>query len=287
LNVRGARAFETCVAAACVTLVLTAGRPAAAATDLAADEGALSPAESAPLAPAETTPVARAGEGDGRRTMGRLPANLGRSAIGVFNKDNLVPFLVGGAATGAVSFADDSVRDSVANPDSSFGKTLETAGGWPAAVAAVGLFTGGRFAHGTRFRAATYDLGNAIVVNFAYSALLKVTVRRERPDGSNNQSFPSGHASDAFTWATVIERHYGWKLGAPAYALAATVGYSRIVRDKHYLSDVVAGATLGYIVGRTVVRVNNKPLGAAAGKTLNVSPTVSRYTRGLQVSLRF
>jgi len=263
-----------CVMAA----VFAAGIPVVGAADEPPVVGKIAPAE------ADAVPS----DDDGRRTMGRLPANLGRGFVGVFHKDSLVPFLVGGAATGAASFADDSVRSSVSNPDSGFGKALEVGGGWPAAAAVGVIFVGGRFAHGPRFRAMTYDLANAAIVNFAYTELLKVTVRRERPDGSNNQSFPSGHASDAFTWATVFERHYGWKLGVPAYALAATMGYSRLVRDKHYLSDVVAGATLGYIVGRTVVRVNSKALGPAGGKkTLNVSPIVTRQARGLQLSVAF
>jgi membrane-associated phospholipid phosphatase len=279
-NVLVVRAFGRCVAAACVTalLVLAGGRPASAAID--------APTDSDTVAPAESAPVASAGELDGRRTMGRLPANLGHGFIGVFHRDNLVPVVIGGVVTGGASFFDDDLRDAVSNPDSGFGKALETAGGWPAAVVVAGLFTGGRFAHGTRFRAMTYDLGDAMIVNFAYTSILKVAVRRERPDGSNNQSFPSGHASDAFTLATVVERHCGWKWGVPAYALAATIGFSRIVRDKHYLSDVLAGATLGYVVGRTVVRVNDKPL-AAGAKKLGVSPIVSRHARGLQLSVEF
>jgi membrane-associated phospholipid phosphatase len=258
------------------TLLLSWGIPILAAAD---------PPTVDTMAPAEDTPVPP--KDDGRRTMRRLPANLGRGAVGVFNKDNLVPFLVGGTATGAASFFDDNVRNSVSNPDSGFGKALETGGSWPAAVVVAAAFTGGRFAHG-RFRAMTYDLANAAIVNLGYTALLKATVKRERPDGSNNYSFPSGHASDAFTWATVFERHYGWKLGVPAYALAATMGYSRIVRDKHYFSDVVAGATLGYIVGRTVVRVNSQALPRPEGQTiLNLSPIVTRHVRGLQMSLMF
>jgi membrane-associated phospholipid phosphatase len=261
-----------------MVLVLAGGIPAGAATDVppVADKTAVAESEPPPA-------------GDGRRTLGRLPANLGRGLVGVFNKDNLVPFLVGGAAAGGASFFDDDVRNSVSNPDSSFGKSLETAGGWPSSVAVVGLFAAGRLAHGPRFRAMTYDLLDATIINFGYTELLKVTARRERPDGSNNQSFPSGHASNAFTLATVAERHYGWKVGAPAYALAAAVGYSRIVRDKHYLSDVVAGATLGYIVGRTVVRVNGRPLDPARARQVrvDVSPIVSRRARGLQVALLF
>jgi hypothetical protein len=53
------------------------------------------------------------------------------------------------------------------------------------------------------------------------------------------------------------------------------------------LSDVVAGATLGYVVGRTVVRVNDKSLGAAGAKKVSLSPIVSRYARGLQLSVEF
>ena len=55
-------------------------------------------------------------------------------------------------------------------------------------------------------------------------------------------------------WATVVSRHYGWKKALPAYAFASYVGASRIRSQKHHLSDVIAGATIGYIVGRTVTR---------------------------------
>jgi hypothetical protein len=51
---------------------------------------------------------------------------------------------------------------------------------------------------------------------------------------------------------------------------------------------VVAGATLGYIVGRTVVRVNGRPPGRSGrGTTLNASPILTRHARGLQVSVIF
>jgi hypothetical protein len=63
---------------------------------------------------------------------------------------------------------------------------------------------------------------------------------------------------------------------------------SRIHQDKHWLSDVVAGATLGYIAGRTVVRVNNRGIdGAHARATLTVVPVVARHTRGLQMMATF
>ena len=51
---------------------------------------------------------------------------------------------------------------------------------------------------------------------------IKFTTRRKRPDGSNDLSFPSGHAAITFAGATVLERHLGWKKAALAY-----LGFSR------------------------------------------------------------
>jgi len=152
----------------------------------------------------------------------------------------------------------------------------------------AGMFTAGRFVDSPRFRAMTYDMLDAAVVNFTYTEVLKVAVGRERPNGQDNKSFPSGHTSNAFAMASVAQLHYGWKIGVPAYALAGLMGVSRIHQDKHWLSDVVAGATLGYIAGRTVVRVNNRGIeGAHAGATLTVAPIVARHARGLQMMATF
>jgi membrane-associated phospholipid phosphatase len=77
-------------------------------------------------------------------------------------------------------------------------------------------------------------------------------------------------------------------VGVPSYAAAAAIGYARIVRDKHYLSDVVAGATLGYVVGRTVVRVNSQALAHPSKEaTFNLSPILTGHTRGLAMSVTF
>jgi len=81
---------------------------------------------------------------------------------------------------------------------------------------------------------------------------IKLATHRERPDGSNHMSFPSGHASVTFAAATVIERHLGWKKAALAYVIAAYVASSRIHDNRHYLSDVIFGAATGTIAGRTV-----------------------------------
>jgi PAP2 superfamily protein len=82
---------------------------------------------------------------------------------------------------------------------------------------------------------------------------IKFATRRERPDASNRQSFPSGHAAITFATATVIERHLGWRKSVLGYAIASYVAASRLHDNRHYLSDVVFGAAVGSIAGRTVV----------------------------------
>jgi len=83
---------------------------------------------------------------------------------------------------------------------------------------------------------------------------LKYTVRRERPDGSGANSFPSGHAADTMAFATALERHLGWKGAVPAYIFSSYVAISRLPANRHWLSDAVFGASVGIIAGRTVTR---------------------------------
>ena len=246
------------------------------------------PGDAAAAPPTQLEPV-RPVEPDGRRTLARLPANLGRSAIGVLSSDNIEPFLIGGVAAASASFLDEDVR-SAATGQLGWSDTFETAGG-PiySTLFVAGMFTAGRFARGARFRATTYDLLDAAVVNFTYTEVLKLAVHRERPNGEDNKSFPSGHTSNAFALASVAGAHYGWKIGVPSYLLAGLMGVSRIHEDKHWLSDVVAGAALGTIVGRTVVRLNSRPLErvASRGATVSVSPIVARNAQGLSLSVVF
>lgn len=199
---------------------------------------------------------------DGRRTMAAFPRNLGRGIAGVFSKDNLAPFVLGAAGTGVGWRFDQTARTALAGRAEEFGETGATVGGLRVMLPlTLSLFTAGRFAHDGAFRAFSYDATQAVLVNGLYTEVLKKAASRTRPDGSNRLSFPSGHTSSAFALATVAERHYGWKVGVPSYLAASAIGFSRIERSKHHLSDVLAGATIGFITGRTVVRTNGGPVG--------------------------
>ncbi|CAH0533657.1 hypothetical protein VST7929_01528 [Vibrio stylophorae] len=77
----------------------------------------------------------------------------------------------------------------------------------------------------------------------------KNTIHAERPDKSDDDSFPSGHTANAFAAATTLYRRYGWEVGVPAYTVATLVGVGRVEAEKHYWRDVLAGAAIGTIAG--------------------------------------
>lgn len=79
----------------------------------------------------------------------------------------------------------------------------------------------------------------------AATILLKQTVKKERPDGTDNQSFPSRHAAVAFAAATFLQQRYGWTWGAPALAAATYISWTRVYGKKHDVWDVAAGAAIG------------------------------------------
>lgn len=79
---------------------------------------------------------------------------------------------------------------------------------------------------------------------------LKNTTHVERPDGTNNHSFPSGHTATAFMTATMLNKEYGhlspW-IGVGAYGAATATGLMRMANNKHWLSDVLTGAGIGIL----------------------------------------
>jgi membrane-associated phospholipid phosphatase len=116
---------------------------------------------------------------------------------------------------------------------------------------ALATYTIGRITHSPRVTAVGADLLRAHIVSQTVTGLVKVSAQRTRPDGTN-LSFPSGHTSASFATATVLQRHFGWKVGVPAMGLATYVAAARIHEKRHFLSDVAFGAAIGLAAGRTV-----------------------------------
>lgn len=119
---------------------------------------------------------------------------------------------------------------------------------------------------------------------------LKYVVGRARPNTKNgaydfepftgNDSFCSGHATEAFTLASVISDHYEstW-VAFTSYSLAGMVGYARLNNNRHWSSDVLAGAAVGTFVGKAVVRFNREH------RKVSLQPIVGPDIHGAQISM--
>ena len=100
------------------------------------------------------------------------------------------------------------------------------------------------------FKERTIIYGTSQLISAAFVLPLKHLVKEERPDGTNNLSFPSGHTTTAFSSAHFLFREYEdeniW-LAISGYPIAIFTGVYRTLNDKHWVGDVVAGAGFGIL----------------------------------------
>lgn len=90
----------------------------------------------------------------------------------------------------------------------------------------------------------------SVAASTAATWALKLTVRKKRPNPSNNRhSFPSGDTSLAFSGASFLGMRYGAAYGAPGLAAASFVGYSRVKARRHDWVDVMCGGLIGGVSG--------------------------------------
>ncbi len=94
---------------------------------------------------------------------------------------------------------------------------------------------------------------SALTINAAVTGGLKAIRHNHQPDGGP-WSWPSGHTSSSVAVASVLHEYYGLKVGLPAYAIAGVVAWRMMDEGDHWASDVLFGATLGWVVGHTVAR---------------------------------
>lgn len=126
------------------------------------------------------------------------------------------------------------------------------------------------------------QLGETLAVSVAASYALKYTIKKQRPDGSDNRSFPSNHTGFSFAGATFLQKRYGWKWGVPAYLLSGYVAWGRVYSKRHDAWDVLAGAAIGVGSGFLFTTPFAKE------HELVVSPTVNHEGNcGIYVSMKF
>lgn len=100
------------------------------------------------------------------------------------------------------------------------------------------------------FKDRSVILGTAYLIMGASVNIIKKTSNVERPDGSSKNSFPSGHTATAFMGAEFLNQEYKhispW-YGIAGYAVATGTGFFRMYNDRHWLTDVAAGAGIGML----------------------------------------
>ncbi|MCF0160950.1 MAG: phosphatase PAP2 family protein [Bacteroidaceae bacterium] len=124
---------------------------------------------------------------------------------------------------------------------------------------------------------------------------LKLVVHENRPDGSDDDSFPSGHTAVVFMGAEHIRAQYGGWYGAAAYTVATGVAFLRMYNRKHWLTDVMAGAGAGILcarVGYWLLPLERKLLHLktkSTGSSMVVLPTydASCQAMGLAMAYQF
>lgn len=140
----------------------------------------------------------------------------------------------------------------------------------------------------------TIILGTSYALMSSTVSIMKNATRIERPDGSARNSFPSGHTATAFLGAELLRREY-WDvspwIGVAGYAVAAGTGFFRMYNNRHWLTDVIAGAGVGIlsvqagywlypVIARTFFKRQYL-------KNTFISPYVSKESKGLSVSVTF
>jgi len=204
------------------------------------------------------------------RPLTHLFQNLVTDLAHVPSRASLVTAVVGGAGAGAVHPIDRDLADWAGRAGAaSYTRAGNLAGqGATQAGAALATYVIGKIAHAPPAVHIGGDLIRAQVLNAVLTDGLKVIVGRTRPNGGR-WSFPSGHTSASVATAAVLGENLGWRGAVPAGALAGFIGWTRLRDRAHYASDVVFGAAIGLIAGRTVAAGHRR-------RTWTVTPARTR-----------
>lgn len=144
------------------------------------------------------------------------------------------------------------------------------------------------------FRDRTIIMATSHIIMCATVQTMKSFINIERPDGSNNNSFPSGHTATSFVGAHILFKEYKdtspW-IGVAGYAVAITTGTLRVVNKKHWISDVVTGAGIGILsaeLGYLLLPVFHNMFDIKNSKnSLVVAPTIGVDNYGIGLAYRF
>jgi membrane-associated phospholipid phosphatase len=214
------------------------------------------------------------------RPFPQMIQHLALDARAVPSRDSALLLGAGGIAAIVMHQSDDGLAAWAAGAGRSSYTVLggRLGDGWVQGGAAVVTYVAGALSRDATMAHVGSNLIRAQLLNGAITETIKLSAARARPNGGR-YSFPSGHASAAFTSAAVLDGQFGWKTGVPAYAAATFIGWTRVRDDAHWLSDVIVGGTIGTIVGRTIASHSRN-------RTWTIAPAASAHSVSVVISKR-
>ncbi|GHU64777.1 phospholipid phosphatase [Bacteroidia bacterium] len=172
-----------------------------------------------------------------------------KKAIGIAMPAAMITYGIIYVESDVLKELDYSTRNELIEDNSMWYNGLDNYFQFSPAMLAFGLKLGGMESkHQLPDMFILYALSNVLETSVVFTT--KELTGRKRPDGSNYHSFPSGHTAIAFVAAEFLHQEYGEKslwLSAGGYGMATLIGLSRIYNNKHWVSDVVAGAGVGIL----------------------------------------
>jgi hypothetical protein len=207
--------------------------------------------------------------------------------------DNLCPLLLAGGASIAMhQHADKEIAEHLDKHSAFHGfadESLNVIGSPATHLTATGLWYVLSAENQDEFnKERAWTMMTALAVTDLTTAGLKLIRNNENPNGGN-WAWPSGHTASSFAVASVLDEFYGSKVGIPAYALASLIAYRMMDTGDHWASDVVFGATLGWVVGHTIAGKHKKleKLEVAGFKILPYASPQNGTVIGISLMKRF
>jgi hypothetical protein len=180
------------------------------------------------------------------------------------NRHNALQWLVPMAVTGALIANDHRIADSFENSSGQIrwgGRVSDIGASYTLIPIVAGSYVYGAWRDNPKGREIGVLGTEALLDSLIVAGVMKEVFRRDRPDDKHpgdfwagGTSFPSGHAMQVWAIASLLDHEYKHKkiVGITAYSLAGIVSAARIAAQRHFASDVVAGGTIGWFIGRYV-----------------------------------
>lgn len=216
------------------------------------------------------------------------------------NRHNALEWIVPLAATGVLIHEDTHIANSFENSRGQVrwgGRVSNIGASYTLLPIIAGSYVYGAWRDNPKGREIGVLGTQSLLDSLIVVGVLKEVFRRNRPDEKNpgdfwggGTSFPSGHAIQVWSIASLLDHEYQHKriVGITAYSLAGIVSASRIAARKHFASDIVAGGAMGWFIGRFVYNTHMSHLAHTHASLMPmIVPQIDPVQRRYSVALIF